>query len=509
MPPVEVGYSLQPNHADIKAPMRLHEIVDRFQQRTDLALHDELHRPISSERAKLEFDKISRHIAKLSRSATTPVVLDLPKGYKAILTMIACYKHRLTYSPMLPSWPESRKQQILAALDQPPVIDETSYDEIQAAPALDPAVPEPLKGHTVAYIIFTSGTTGEPKGVMISREALANFFSWVGTYFTFVTATDQQLLTADLTFDQSVLDIALFLTRGTSLKFSNFRGNPFRLAQELDEQRITILNTVPNNINLLGSAGMDKRCDLSRLRVMMIGGARFSQSTYRFARDAFTGKPRLFNFYGPTETTVYSHVMEILFDRATSSVPETIPVGKEIDGVCSCIQEGTGVLTRAVNRPGEILIGGIQVMDGYVRDSHRTDAAIAVFDGVRYYRTGDLGYFDANENLVVTGRVDETLKRRGYRVNLLDIDSYIQRIAGVLDSATIAVPDEALENRLVTFIIASDPTLTSRLDQKLREILLDYQIPDEIRFVTQFPTNSSGKVSRRLLTESYLAADAQ
>jgi acyl-CoA synthetase (AMP-forming)/AMP-acid ligase II len=156
-------------------------------------------------------------------------------------------------------------------------------------------------------------------------------------------------------------------------------------------------------------------------------------------------------------------------------------------------------------QPGELLIGGVQVMREYLGDPERTRQNLLTEGGVTYYRTGDVVFSDAKGDYYMTGRKDDTIKRRGYRVNLLDIDSYIQKSDCVSDCVTVAIPDAATDNVLVTFVILSEPTSESSLRQTISRVLVDYQMPDYIEFRTGFPTNNSGKVCRETLAKQFLA----
>src|SRR5262249_38664432 len=140
----------------------------------------------------------------------------------------------------------------------------------------------------------------------------------------------------------------------------------------------------------------------------------------------------------------------------------------------------------------------------YLADPERTARYLQTTNGVTYYRTGDVAFFDKHGQYYIAGRKDDTIKRRGYRINLLDIDSYIQKTDFISDCLTIAIPDAAADHILVSFVVLKQPISEAALRQHLAQVLVDYQVPDRIEIRDSLPTNNSGKVSRELLTKEYL-----
>src|SRR5690606_36604045 len=123
---------------------------------------------------------------------------------------------------------------------------------------------------------------------------------------------------------------------------------------------------------------------------------------------------------------------------------------------------------------GELWLGGDQVMLGYVNNLEKTQEALINFEGPLYYRTGDIAFEDEKGQVYITGRMDDTIKYKGYRINLLDIDSYVGKLAFVKDSVTVAIPDEISENKTICFLICSEKFKVSEIKKQMKKYLLDY-----------------------------------
>jgi acyl-CoA synthetase (AMP-forming)/AMP-acid ligase II len=211
------------------------------------------------------------------------------------------------------------------------------------------------------------------------------------------------------------------------------------------------------------------------------------------------------NCYGPTEATIYCLARELDGDERDFVVDDTVSVGTALAGCVALIVDDE---LRPVGMPGrgELLIGGAQVMDGYLNNPAATRAALVEIGGVRYYRTGDLAFQDATGQYFVAGRNDDTVKVSGQRVNLSDIDGYVQRLAFVRSCATIAIEDEVRGAILVLYVVPGAAVTREAALEALREVLPRHQLPQDIRFVESLPLNNSGKVSKRALAELYRGA---
>ncbi len=457
-------------------------------------------------KSRASFLKICESLKAVSDAGVTVVGIRLPKEPEYLLSMLACMALGLAYVPLSESFPESRIEEIKEDSGLGLIIDQAFLASALQQPE-NPAVLHKLPtltGETPLYIIFTSGSTGRPKGVVISRRAFIAYYQWLDGYLAGVNADDRVLQVTEFTFDISLIDLILLLTKRCSLYFTGFNGAIFKLAQEIADYQITTLSTVPNNINMMLDKFIVSKADFTSLKEVMIGGARFSYGLYQKVQAHFQGKS-ISNFYGPTEFTIYSHAKKIQFDEALDCEDHNVAIGTPNTEVQGHIYRD-GQFQPAGER-GELLLCGAQIMSEYIRNPQKTAEALVVIDGVQYYRTGDLAYCNPRGEFFVVGRMDDTIKYRGYRINLLDIDSYIAKLAYVQDVTTIAVPDEIKENITVCYLIlkgdAPEAITPAVIKKDLATHLVEYQIPEKIVFIDRFPTNVSGKVCKKQLLEIY------
>jgi acyl-coenzyme A synthetase/AMP-(fatty) acid ligase len=463
--------------------------------------HDAQGEPVAPDRVRAEYAAIKNYLlSHLPRSEI--VAIRLAYDYRYLLAIYACMEVGLPYLPLRLRWPESRVGQITRLSGCRFVVDENNIEELcgcQEAPGRDSfdASPEaPL------YVMYTSGTTGEPKGVVIQRRAYENFLRWIAAEVPRGPGC-RILFVADFTFDMSLLDIGLFLLKQGQCFFSQFDGNLFRLAYEIEAWEIESIATVPNNINLLLQDNIYDRSDFHSLKQLLLGGSRFSYGTYKSIFGRLPNLETVLNLYGPTEVTVYCHYKRLSGREPGEVLDANVSIGRVAPGLTCVILDDDGCPVTEPDRRGELLVGGVQVMQGYLGDPGRAAQSLVQLGGGTYYRTGDVAFRSAGGDYYITGRKDDTLKRRGYRVNLLDIDSYIQRLDAVQDCATVAIPDPDTDHLLVTYVVPRTRLAEDVLRQRMAEVLVDYQVPDHVVYVDGFPTNNSGKVDRDTLRRMF------
>ena len=457
---------------------------------------------IPDHQIKKEYKAIRQYLLDFHAADSENIAINQSKDYRYLLTMMACMEIGIPYVPMKNDYPEDRIAQIkddakfTLLFDDKKMEDVLSYTGklLTELPAED--------GNKNVYTIFTSGSTGRPKGVIIQRKALENFFHFMGETFSHVNEKERMLQCTEFNFDLSVQDIALFLTRNVGVFFSNFGNNIFKFAFEIDTHRISVINTVPNNLNMFLTDMVAERMDYQCLKHLNIGGARFSYGLYQKCLKYFSKEVEIHNFYGPTEATVYSHYKKISFDEKCDCLDNNVSIGKTVPHVTALVVNEHGVAKP--NERGELYIGGMQTMKEYVNNPEQTAQVLVDFENERFYRTGDLAFISDAGDFYIVGRADDTNKYRGYRIDLLDIDSYITRLPYVQDSVTIAIPNETKENQTIGFVILKEKKTVKEMKQDLSKLLLDYQIPEKILFIDKYPINSSGKVCRKTLKADYL-----
>jgi D-alanine--poly(phosphoribitol) ligase subunit 1 len=481
--------------------MNLSKLIQNRIYNSEFKIFNRLGELQNIETVRREYIAIRSHLV-YNLDGEDIIAIKATKDYRYLLTVLAALDVGITFIPMMENYPDHRVEQIKEDSNFKILFTNEFLQEIVSSPLEDNLTGKEISPDHTSYIIFTSGSTGKPKGVMIPRKAISNFMNWIGEEFSYISSKEPMLQVTEFTFDIVFTDVGLFLQRNVPVHFSNFNNDLFRLAFEIETHKIQTLSTVPNNLSMLLSDVMKGRVDLTSLKSLMIAGARFSYGLYEKCRNQLGTEIDLFNLYGPTESTVYSHGKKMTFQENLDCHGLNISIGKPLPGVKAIVFRDGEI--KSVNEEGELLLGGIQLLSSYINDPEKTAQAMIEFQGELYYKTGDIAFRDERGDFYIIGRLDDTIKVRGFRINLLDVDSYIHKLSYVEDCATIAIPHEVAENQTIAFMRVKSPKSVKEVKKDLLQYLLDYQIPEKIIFVDKYPVNSSGKIDKKVLKEEYL-----
>jgi amino acid adenylation domain-containing protein len=351
----------------------------------------------------------------------------------------------------------------------------------------------------LAYILYTSGSTGKPKGVMLSHENAVSFVDWCSEVFE-PHANDRFSSHAPFHFDLSILDIHVALKHGAALVIiaEDIGKEPQHLAPLIAEQRISVWYSAPSILSLLAQYGNLERHDYSALRLVLFAGEVFPVKHLR-TLHALVPKPRYFNLYGPTETNVctFYEIPAVIPDDRTTP----FPIGKTCSHLlCKVVDEhGRDV---APGEEGELCVSGRGVMQGYWAFPERSAQGFLVDDkGIRWYKTGDIVVEAADGNYIYRGRRDRMVKRRGYRVELGEIEAGLYRHPLIKEAAVIAVPDEEAGVKVTAHLSCREAKRPSLIELKrfCAEHLPLYMIPDLFRWYDALPKTSTDKIDYQRL----------
>ena len=362
-----------------------------------------------------------------------------------------------------------------------------------ATPPTEPATPD-----DIAYILYTSGSTGRPKGVTLTHGNGISFVEWWSDTFA-PTASDRFSAHPPLHFDMSISDVFLSVKHGaTIVPIDDWTAkDPLTLGKVIEEHALTMWYSVPSVLALMAQHGRLERYDLSSLRVVQFAGEVFPIAHLRRLRKLLP-EVRLFNLYGPTETNVCTFYE--IPDHIPEDRTEPYPIGRTCSHARGRIVGADGSKVEP-GAEGELCIAGAGVMREYWALSERSEEAFLEADGLRWYRTGDV-VREEDEELVFLGRRDRMVKRRGYRIELDEVETALYGHASFSEVAVLAVSDD--EGTRVHAIYATKdgkPISLVELKTFSADALPLYMVPDRFAHIEALPKTPTGKTDYQRLKE--------
>lgn len=358
----------------------------------------------------------------------------------------------------------------------------------------------------LSYVLYTSGSTGKPKGVIHTHASALSFVNWCSETFR-PGPEDRFSSHAPFHFDLSILDIYVPLKHGATLVLigEELGKHPPKLAEVIAERKVTVWYSTPSILRLILQYGKLADFDCSALRLVLFAGEVFPVKYLRELKQIWP-HPAYFNLYGPTETNVCTYYP--IPDEVPADRNEPFPIG------FTCSNDRTRVVDpdgREVprGREGELIVTGGSVMKGYWNLPERTSRAFVTDKlGTRWYRTGDVVREEEDGLYAFLGRRDRMVKRRGYRVELGEIEAALYRHPSVSEAAVIAWPDEEDGVRIRAFLAWAQGERPSLIQIKMfcSQNLPLYMIPDQFTFESALPKTSTDKVDYQKLAELSLQA---
>jgi len=503
-------------------PARFREVVGQFPDRRALIWSE------ASAVTYAELDRLSDRAALFLRKQGVGrgdrICIRLDKCTLSYSLILACLKIGAPYFIVDPANPAERASHIIrkclpevvfSAKESPMeiagpevfVIDkEDDLRILDDAPDDRFEPDDDITGDDPAYIMFTSGSTGFPKGAVMSHANVVNFINWSSTQFA-VTPDDVFTNVNPLYFDNSVFDLYASLFNGAALVPFDAATikDPYRILQRIDDQRCTIYFSVPSLLIYFQTLKLITPRVFTNLRTIIFGGEGYPKPRLKELYDCFHPRISFVNVYGPTECTCICSAYDIGSDDF-GDLDGYPPLGSLIPNFSYVILNERDEAV-ANGESGELCLSGPCVGLGYFNDRELTGKGFtqnplnASYDE-RIYRTGDLVRIHEDGKMHFAGRKDSQIKHQGYRIELGEIEHALGRVPGV--DEVVALQSNRGGISLIVAVVASRSGATAEIIRKeSARFLPAYMVPGRVDVLDELPKNANGKIDRNLLKTRY------
>ena len=372
----------------------------------------------------------------------------------------------------------------------------TIADVLHNAPVdveIQPAATDPDE---LAYVLFTSGSTGEPKGVEVAHDAAMNTVEFIGRHFE-IGAADRCLALSTLEGDISVMDVFVTLRTGGAIVVVDEaqRRDPDAWARLIDAHKVTVLHFMPGWLEMLVEVGAGR---LSSVRVVPTGGDWVRPEVARRLR-ADAPKLRFAGLGGATETAVHNTIFEIAESGELPADWTALPYGTPLpNNACRVVNDMGGDCPDWV--VGELWVSGRGIARGYRGRPDLTAERFVMHDGRIWYRTGDLARYWPNGTLEFVGRADHRVKLSGYRVELGEVEAALRQVPGLAIAVAAVVSTPGGADILAAAVRVDDTQLTAEgVREAMTELVPAHMIPRHVSLLEHIPFTLGGKIDRRIV----------
>lgn len=420
-------------------------------------------------------------------------ILLMKRNQELLFAILHLLNKEITYIPIDPTYPMGRIQYIVNDSDANFLFNNTDIN-INLLNTKDCHTGNGFYGNDIVYILYTSGSTGNPKGVKITREALFNFMDGISEVIDFSPEKRIACLTS-VSFDIFFLESIMALYKGLTVVLANEdeQRNAKFMAKLIHDKAVDMIQMTPSRMQLLLNHDKKLSC-LKNVKEIMIGGEPFPLSLLRTIQEKTTAK--IYNMYGPTETTIWSTVSDLTHKNR-------VDIGRPIkDTKIFIVDENLYILSNG--QAGEICISGKGLAQGYVgRDDLTAEKFICLPQkpDFRIYRTGDMGRYLTGGDLEYLGRTDNQVKIRGHRIELEEIEMQLNQFDGIKQSVVIVLEIGETDKILEAFYTSDSALEQKDISDYLSLKLPEYMIPTIFKHVESFIQTANGKIDRKRVLE--------
>ncbi|WP_299311819.1 AMP-binding protein [uncultured Aquimarina sp.] len=490
---------------------RLQESIEKHSDHNVLCINGIFY---SYKQFAVEISKIRFAVVNTIEDSEKLIGLVTNDDLQTYASIVALWLEGKAYVPVNPEVPFERNAKVFGLTETKYVIDSSDnsvyvdYKVIASKKLSDTEinlVPKEFSGDQLAYILFTSGTTGLPKGVPISFNNVQALVGAIDAESTFdLVPSDRCLQMFELTFDFSVVTYLFPLLSGSCI-YTIPKGaiKYFYIFKLINEEKLTVLTMVPSIINYLRpyfseiNAPDVRYCSFG-------GGALYSEIAKEWSNCLPNCK--IFNYYGPTEFTVYSGFYPYHKETDTKSHNGIIAIGTpQKDTLYLVVNEKNEEV--GIGETGELCLGGPQITPGYWKNEERNAQSFFIreenSETIRYYKTGDLCLKDKEGDFLYVGRADFQVKIRGYRVELAEIEFHAKSRSDKKVNMVALDITNNLGNAELGLAIESDEFGTEYIFDYMKSVMPSYMIPMHVRFIKDFPHSINGKIDRKELKKHF------
>jgi len=427
------------------------------------------------------------------------VVIHTYNDLETYASIFAVWFSGGTFVPVNPNHPKDRNDLILNQVDYKLIL--SSKENTKNLEKINSEI-QIKTGDLgrIMYVLFTSGSTGIPKGVAISLHNISSFITEFSSDYK-LDNKDKFLQIYDLTFDASIHNYLLPIYLGASVFTVNPQKIKYLEAYKLmDKYQLTFSKMPPSVIAYLKP--FFNKINLPNLRYSLFGGESLNYELVKLWKKCVPNA-EIHNVYGPTEATINTHIFKIDDKLSINKTYNgTVAIGKPFGtNKAIIIDENNTVLP--MNTKGELCLYGNQITPGYLKNKEKNKTSFFYKGNDKIYKTGDLAYIDNDGDFIFCGRIDNQVQIQGYRVELSEIENTARQYENAVNYAVVSLKNKLEVDEIVLFIEILK-TDTNSVKEFLKQRLPNYMLPSKIIDLEKFPISSSGKIDKQKMILDYI-----